>query len=55
LNNNGTIMSGVGMGSLPLANWTVAQTGDFDGDRGGAVADEWWNNHVRAGRRLTAH
>jgi hypothetical protein len=32
MNNNGTIMSAVGVGSLPLATWTVAETGDFNGD-----------------------
>jgi hypothetical protein len=32
MNNNGTIKSAVGVGSLPLVSWTVAETGDFNGD-----------------------
>jgi hypothetical protein len=32
MNNDGTIMSGVGVGSLPVTDWTVAETGNFSGD-----------------------
>jgi hypothetical protein len=32
MNNNGTIKSLAGVGSLPIATWSVAETGDFDGD-----------------------
>jgi hypothetical protein len=37
-------MSGVGVGSLPLANWTVAQTGDFDGDSQSDIL--WYGSNV---------
>jgi hypothetical protein len=32
MKSDGTILSNAGLGALPIATWTVAETGDFDGD-----------------------
>jgi hypothetical protein len=39
MNSNGTIKSPVGLGTLPPATWSIAGTGDFNGD---GISDILW-------------
>jgi hypothetical protein len=42
MNTNGTIMSAVGLGSIPINSWTIVGTGDFDGN---GVSDILWRSN----------